>query len=304
MRKIRKIFVVLEAQQEEQPALIRAAYIAEATGASLHLFMCAYDTAIGIASFLSGKQKNTFVQTVVDGSRVMAQRLAEPLQVKGIEVTTQTVWDRHPSDAIIQAAGEGEYDLLMKYARHHKRADVMFSHIDWNLMRYSPCPVMLVKTGQWDDVGQVLAAIDAAPESHVHDSLNKAILERACYLARQLDFELHLVCAYPAPPVFVPLSKASESLTNYRDKMSRMVEANLKKLGEEYGVSDEHQHAIEGPVDWVIPSVSEELVAEFVVMGNVSRESLTGISIGSTAESILDQLNTNVLMVRVSEDPG
>ena len=73
MRKIEKIFVVLEAQQEEQPALVRAAYIAEATGASLHLFMCAYDAAIGIASFLSGKQKSIFVQTIVDGSRVMTQ---------------------------------------------------------------------------------------------------------------------------------------------------------------------------------------------------------------------------------------
>lgn len=66
----------------------------------------------------------------------------------------------------------------------------------------------------------------------------------------------------------------------------------------------EHQHAIAGPVDWVIPKVSEDLVTEFVVMGNVSRESITGLSIGNTAESILDQLNTNVLMVRVSESPG
>ena len=86
--------------------------------------------------------------------------------------------------------------------------------------------------------------------------------------------------------------------------MSAMVEANLKRLGEEYGVRHEHQHAIEGPVEWVIPKVSEDLVAEFVVMGNVSRESLAGLSIGSTAESVLDQLNTNVLMVRVSESPG
>jgi universal stress protein E len=86
--------------------------------------------------------------------------------------------------------------------------------------------------------------------------------------------------------------------------MSTMVLDNLRKLGEEYGVLEGHQHAIEGPVDWVIPKVSEEIVAEFVVMGNVSREGLTGISIGSTAESILDQLNTNVLMVRVSEKSG
>ena len=83
-----------------------------------------------------------------------------------------------------------------------------------------------------------------------------------------------------------------------------MVETNLSLLGEEYGVLEEHQHAIEGPVDWVISKVSQELVAEFVVIGHVRRESLAGLSIGSTAESILDQLNTNVLLVRVSESPA
>jgi|TARA_B100002003_G_scaffold251784_1_gene297512 hypothetical protein len=181
MRKIKKIFVVLEAQQEKQPALVRATYIAEATGASLHLFMCAYDTAIGIASFLSGTQKSSFIQTVVDGSRVMVGRLA---------------------------------------------------------------------------------AIDAAPESQFHISLNAAIMDRASYLARQLDFELHVVSAYPPPPVFVPLTKAYESLAGYRSKMSNMVESNLKSLGEKYGVLGEHQHPIEGPVDWVIPKVSKDLVAD------------------------------------------
>jgi universal stress protein E len=304
VQNLKKIFVVLEPGQEEQPALERAAYIAEATGAALHLFMCAYDRAIGIATFLSGSQRSTFVQTIVDGSQVMVDRFTVPLIEKEIPVTTEVVWDRHASDAIVAAAAEDDYDLLMKCGRHIIRADRMFNHIDLSVVRYSPCPVMLVKKGQWDEVGQVLAAIDAAPENEIHESLNRQILDRASYLATELNFELHLVCAYPAPPVFVPVSKVTASLLNYRSKMSKMVLDNLRKLGEEYAVLEAHQHAIEGPVDWVIPKVSAEIVAEFVVMGNVSREGLTGISIGSTAETILDQLNTNVLMVRVSEKPG
>ena len=303
MREIKNIFVVLEARQEEQPALSRAAYIAEATDASLHVFMCAYDSAIGIASFISGGEKKTFIQTVIDGSQVMIDRLVEPISDSGIEVTTEIVWDRHPSDAILEASRNGNYDLLMKFARTQSRSNVMFNHLDWNLMRYSPCPVMLVKTGQWDDVGQVLAAVPAVTDE-IHETLNKAILDRASYLATRLDFELHLVSAFPAPPVFVPVSKATAVFTSYRKKMTAMVKNNLKVLGEQYGVLEQHQHAIEGPVEWVIPKVSEELVAEFVVMGNVSRDSLAGLSIGSTAETILDQLHTNVLMVRVNELPA
>jgi universal stress protein E len=303
MRKLDKILVVLEPQQEEQPALNRAMFLAEATGASLHLFMCAYDTAIGIASFLSGRQKNTFIKTILDGTQVLVDRLTEEAKGRGITSTNEVIWDRHPTDAILQVAAN-DFDLMMKHAKPHLRAEVMFHHMEWNLMRYGPCPVMLVKDGQWDDVGQVLAAIDAAPESELHQALNKAILDRAQFLAKTLDFELHLVSAYPAPPVFAPVSAAAEQVSSYRHKMSQMVIGNLGELGLEYGVPVEHQHAVEGPVDWVISQVSEDLVAEFVVMGNVSREGMSGISIGSSAESILDQLHTNVLMVRVNRSPG
>ncbi len=304
MRAINRICVVLEPQQDEQPALDRAVYIARATNASLHLFLCAYDRAIGIASFLSGNQKSVFIKTMVDGSEVLLERKRASLLELGLEVTTEVVWNRHPTDAILKAAVDCQCDLLMKYARSHSRAEIMFNHIDWNLMRYSACPVMLVKTGQWDEVGQVLASIDAAPETDLHRQLNHTILATASYLASQLAFELHLVCAYPPPPVFVPVSRASTALVSYRSRMSQMVNQNLRALGLEYGVQEEHLHAIEGPVDWVIPKVSEDLVAEFVVMGNVSRESMSGKSIGSTAESILDQLNTNVLMVRINESPA
>ncbi len=302
MAIIKNIFVVIEASLEQQPAFERAAYLAEATGASLHLFMCAYDRAIGIATFLSGSQRDVFIRTIVDGSQVKLDRLASSLVDKEIEVSTEAVWNRHPSDAIIKAVSAGDFDLLMKCARSAVPKEGMFNQIDWKLMRYSPCPVMLVETGQWDEVGQVLAAVNAAPDNEIHETLNKVIMGSASYLATELNFELHLVCAYPAPPVFVPVSKASNSLANYRSKMSNMVIENLKRLGDEYGVLEEHQHAIEGPVDWVIPKVSKDLVAEFVVMGNVSRKSRTGVSIGNTAESILDQLRTNVLMVRVNEE--
>ncbi len=107
MRKLENILVVLEPQASNQPALERALYLAGASGAKLHLFMCAYDTAIGIASFLSGGQKDNFIQTILDGSRVLVDRLAEQVRERGITVTSAVVWDRHPAEAILRAAEQG-----------------------------------------------------------------------------------------------------------------------------------------------------------------------------------------------------
>ncbi len=301
MQKLDNILVVLTPQQEEQPALTRAAYLAEASGASLHLFLCAYDTAIGIATFLTGGQRDTFIQTVVDGSRVMVERLAAPYIEEGISITFDVVWDRHAVEAILQQCEKNEYDLLMKHAQHHGHAEAMFNHMDWNLLRYSPCPVLLVKDGQWDEVGQVLAAVDAAPETELHKRLNKSILDLASFLARVLDFELHMVSAYPAPPVFAPVSVAVATQVSYRSKMRTMVEEHLAELADEYGIIEERVHAIEGPTDWAISTVSSELVVEFVVMGNASRPGKAGLNIGTSAETTLDALETNVLMVKASD---
>ena len=160
---LRNILVVLDAQQDNQPALVRAAYLARATGAHLHLFMCAYEAAVGIATFLSGGQKKTFVQNLMDGKEVMVKRLAEPYIADGIEVTMEVLWERHSIEAILAKCEARQFDLVMKYARNQSRADAMFNHLDWNLMRYCPYPLMLVKEGQWDDVGQVLVAVDPAP---------------------------------------------------------------------------------------------------------------------------------------------
>ena len=294
----KKIFVVLEPQQEEQPALQRAGYLARSLGADLHLFMCAYDKAVGIASFLSGSQRDTFVRTILDGSEVLLERLAEPLRATGIEVSTEVMWDRRLIEAIIRALAVSGSDLVVKMAGEHARMqEVFFDHVDWTLMRYSPAPVMLVKDGQWDDVGQVLATVHPAPPSTLHEKLNEAVMQTSRALATTLDFELHIASAYPAPPVFVPIASGAEHLGNYRLRMSQLVERNVGAIATNYGVSAEHVHLSEGPVDWVISQVSSHLVAEFVVMGNVAREGIAGMSVGTSTEQTLDQLNTNVLLV-------
>jgi len=294
-----KIFVVLEPQQQEQLAFNRAVYLAKATGASLHLFVCAYDIAIGIATFLSGAQRENIIRTVIDGNKVMVETLARKLKSDDIEVTTEVIWRRQASESIITALKDSGCDLLIKKAKLHSRVqEVIFSHIDWNILRFATCPVLLVKNGQWDEIGQVLAAVNAAPEDAVHTELNNKILEAARYLASKLDFELHLVSAYPAPPIYLPMSSDGKNPVNYRKKMSKMVADNTGKFARQFSVEDEHVHLVEGPVDWVIPTVSRDIVAEFVVMGTVARQRMGGMALGNTAEHILDELNCDVLVLK------
>ena len=83
--------------------------------------------------------------------------------------------------------------------------------------------------------------------------------------------------------------------------MLHMVKTNIGKLADKYLVNSDHIHLVEGPVEWVIPKVSREIVAEFVVLGTVAREGVGGIALGNTAEHILDKLNCDVMVVKIAD---
>lgn len=50
----------------------------------------------------------------------------------------------------------------------------------------------------------------------------------------------------------------------------------------------------------VVPAVAQELNADLVVMGTVSRTGIPGLLIGNTAEVILNNLECSVLAVKPS----
>ena len=57
-------------------------------------------------------------------------------------------------------------------------------------------------------------------------------------------------------------------------------------------------HLSRGDARAVIPELARALHADLVVMGTVARTGISGLLIGNTAESILDQLDCTVLAVK------
>jgi universal stress protein E len=296
---LRNIFVILDQQKEEQPALDRARLLARTTGASLHLFICAYDLAVGIATFFSRSEKGRFIRTIVDGNKALVERLTQGFEAEGIALTTEVVWDRRPAEAMMKSINGSKADLVVKRARSQNQVkEAIFSHVDRHILRCSPCPVLLVKSREPKESRLLLAAVNSAPEDSAHEKLNELILRTSRHLADSLGFEMHLVSAYPAPPAHFPPSLEGETPANYRKKMSQMVNKNVGSFAKEYAVTSEHVHCIEGPVDWAIPMVSDKISADFVVIVTVARQRVDGLALGNTAEHILDELDCDVLVLK------
>ena len=75
-------------------------------------------------------------------------------------------------------------------------------------------------------------------------------------------------------------------------------EVALKKLTENFQVDPERAHLLAGSTTDLLPGLAGELGADLIVMGAASRSRLEHAIVGSTAETVLDKLPCDVLVLK------
>jgi universal stress protein E len=72
----------------------------------------------------------------------------------------------------------------------------------------------------------------------------------------------------------------------------------VRALARKHEIPPERVHVIEGSVQQVLVSATDELHADLLVTGAVSRRFLERLVLGSTAEAVLDKLSCDLLIVK------
>jgi universal stress protein E len=296
MESIDEILVVLGDDRGEAATVLgKARVLAAASGARVHAVRVVYegiadlnasviDASTDLKTFIL-QSEETFTEELVDSVRG---------QLPGLDVVT--LWNARSWEGILHATQQFDADVIMKAAGElGSLGGVIRTPDDWNLLRNSPVPVMLVKPRAWVNEPVVLCALDAFEERH--DELNRALLRSAAALAGALGGELHLVVAYPMFERWVgELGRVREY-----DQLRRHVEQEIRdrvvRLAQEVGVDYKRLYADEGRAEFVIGSLAENLGAEVVVVGTHARQGLKGILLGNTAERLVHHLSTDVLTI-------
>lgn len=164
---------------------------------------------------------------------------------------------------------------------------------DWKILRYTPCPVLIVKTDTPWTEGTILAAIDVGNSDAKHRTLNTSIVANAAEIARVAKADLHLLSAHPSPM----LSAADPTFQLSETIHARYLE-QCKSYAEQFELGDAQIHVEEGPADVLIPHTASKLKAAVVVLGTVARTGLSGVLIGNTAEVVLDLLECDVAVLK------
>ena len=301
MSAIHRILVcVKDLDGKPLPAVLKAAQLAHGNGAELELFHALtsplYTDPIRVRERAMGTLEGDLHQQALRRLEAIADRL----RAHSIKVKVSAEWDYPSHEAIIRRAQVIKADLIVAgcHARKH-RMPWLLRLTDWELVRQSPVPVLLVKNSRPYRRPAVLAAIDP---SHAHEKplqLDKEILRAGKTLSESLHGTLHAVHAYEWFPVNVPPEAlVPGTLEALQKEAKRAAKARLSRVLKPSRIARSRQYLIARQPTDAIAEAARKSRSAIVVMGAMSRSGIKRLLIGNTAEQILDDLTCDIMVVK------
>lgn len=299
----KKLLVVVDPTASFHPSIERAAWLARQTGARIELFVSDY--APQLADTRShGVAAKEARAAVVDRHHRRLEQLAQPLAAEGLSVDIDARWDYPLHDSIVRKSADVGADIVIKDTHYHsvlKRS--IFSNTDWTLIRNCAATLWLVKPRQPGLKPCFVASVDPLHERDKPADLDNRILSTGRELSSALGGELHVFHGFD---ITAALAVSTDSMTmpialpmhEFADAMKAEHTAAVQTLCKKHGIPAERTHVHQGSTRELLMTLTDQLRADAVVMGAVSRSGLKGLFVGNTAEDVLDRLHCDLVIVK------
>ena len=304
MENIKQIMSVIDPTVDSQPALQRAAWLAEKTGASLELFVCYYNEYLSGDRLFDSPSLEKARDEIIAGHEKHLDDLAAPLKAKGIDILTTAVWDHPLYEGIVRHAAATGADIVLKDTHHHSAVSrALLTNTDWNLIRTCAVPLWLVKPNEIADPPVFVAAIDPLHEHDKPAALDDDILKTAAKLAESTggdvrafhSYDPRIAVATATANAYIPVSLPFDEI---EEQMREQHEKRFNEVIGFHGINTDKSHLVAGLTHEELPALAEEISADVVVMGAVSRNRWKRLFIGATAERTLEHLPCDLLIVK------
>jgi universal stress protein E len=295
-----RILAAVKLDGKPMPAVLKAAQLARAFGAQLELFHGLTTPVYTDADQTRERGLGSLEEDLRRNALCRLEAIADRLRVHSIKVTVSAEWDYPAHEAIVRRAQAIKADLIVASihpGRH--RMPWLLRLTDWELVRGSPVPLLLVKNPHPYRRAAVLAAIDP---SHAHEKplqLDKDILDTGKKLSVALKGRLHAMHAYSVIPMgALPEGITPGTLEAIQDDEERRAKLRFSRALRMARIARARQYLIAGqPVD-AIAEASRRSHCAIVVMGAISRSGYKRLLIGNTAERILDELTCDIMVIK------
>jgi universal stress protein E len=281
-------------------AVRRASALARTTGATLEFFNA---IPMSVSAGTAHAAAEHFTRLEVAQNQRLLERTANRLRREEIVVDTivQTGYPVH--EAILRQIRLTNPDLLVIEARQHNMlARLLLTQTDFELIRYCPIPLLIVKNKVAWRSPRILAALDPFHRKDRPSSLDSEIVQVARTMAATTRGSVHAAHVYRPLASFalgvgrVPVTR--RALVTQERAHESSVRSSFYKFLSEQGIPKTGAHLVCGDPIKELPAFARSMRAGLLVMGAVSRSGLRRIFIGNTAERVLDSVRCDVLVVR------
>lgn len=303
MKELRNALVVLDKPKHDQHALKRAVMLQQAAhGAGkpfhLHLVSFCWQSMVDHSEVFDVHQRRQMKKEVVRQRYDWLDARVAEAGLAAADVTCEVVWNDDIAGWIRDR--DADTDMVIKSV-HQVSGTLMHTPLDWQIMRESRQPVLLVAARrrrsrkQAENGGGVLAALDLRHNDRVHRVLNLRVLDAAHLFAGLLDKPLDCVSVIEYSEVLSDLDFIDPR--KIRREKSAKNQQLLEALVEPYGVAKRRLHQPAGKVGQMVNATVRKIDADLLVVGTAARRGVKAALLGNSAERILSRAGCDVLVV-------
>ncbi len=276
--------------EDAQEALDKALFIAKCSKGKTTL-QCILDIEPGLPEFT--KRTHDIRPTLEKEALEILSEHAEPFEKEGLEVKKSVAFGK-PHIEIIRKIIRDDHDLLVCGTRKNTyRRFTSLGSTSIKLVRKAPCPVLVAKPTAEKNYKCVLASVDLTPVS-----------EKVALLAREVvdlyGADLHFIHVVEYPELGAIYRDEEKEADEYRERVKERSREKMKELAEEYTPNNATKHIIlkEGVPSHQILDTVEGMKPDMVVMATLSRTGIEGFITGNTAEKVMIELASSLLVVK------
>jgi universal stress protein E len=294
------LVVVTNPFAREQLAATKAAAVARRCGARLVLFNT-FMIPQPVADVPMGSS-DEILESAIRQRRSALRAIASRLKMSR---STECVvrWDYPIDEAIVRQVRKTQPDLLISESHRHGRlARLVLANTDWLLIRDCPCALWFVRSKVLPRSPRVLVAVDPRHAHAKPARLDDRLLQAAQEFTHELGGRIGVVHAYErfedaVPGVLRRPLRRQQPSADARRFVATTTEL-VTKLAGKYGVRADECAVREGTAEDVVPAEADQLSANVLFMGAVSRSLLARPVIGNTAERVIDHVECDVFIVK------
>ncbi|MFM1896501.1 MAG: hypothetical protein RLZZ385_1575 [Pseudomonadota bacterium] len=296
MQAIQKILVALDVYEEaEQPGVLPVEvskalrFITSKASTQILLLSCGYEKFLHDSYYSFGDELRVLREEHCKRLEERLNKIERSLESQGYRVSSELVWGFPRYEQIIKKSIEFGADLVVQHTRPYaKLARTFLTNDSWQLVRYCPKPLLLVKDRPWKSRPVLLAAVDPLHAHHKPLKLDHKIVDIGLTTAGHLDGVLHVMHAYAE--IGRPFALPEKVLKAHREEFDALLA--------DFTIDPQHRHLVDESPVFALQKYEEKLGVDIIIMGALSRSRLADALIGNTAEKVLDYLESDVLIVK------